>query len=212
MVTLDKKLYDYEQMTRETVALTIVKCLTKNAQHNKSSQNTIIPIIEELGGTLANGTPIPPSLFTVNYDRGFPIASEYGAFVVVMPQDFASALIALDIVIEFKGQQGIPYAVKPEPYVIKEQLRAKAIDTIKWLWIDVPKGYTPTDAALEAKITNELAKRAKLQLTKFYRPKLKGTAIQRHRQKRTITTQHQTTTITILGSTSAQEHNLSLDP
>jgi len=180
-LTLNKKKGDYTQMIKTTVALVIEKCTNPAAQHHGAAADAIMPIIQQLGGTLTNGEAIEESDFTAAYDRGFPKTSSFGSFIVNMPEDFATVLLSKGTKITFYAQSGVAYRCIPGNFEISERVQEKDGSTIRWAWIDIPKFYTQSDEALETKISNELAKRAFLKLTKFYRPCIKGTKIKDNR-------------------------------
>ena len=137
--------------------------------------------IQQLGGTLAGGEAIEEDIFTAAYDRGFPKTSKFGSFILNMPEAFAAVLLNKAPKITFYAQSGVAYRCVPEAFEITEKLKDTDGDTIRWAWIDIPKFYTQSDQALETKISNELAKRAFIKLTKFYRPCIKGTKIKDNR-------------------------------
>jgi hypothetical protein len=168
-------------MIKTTIALTIEKCTNPAAQHHSAAADAVMPIIQQLGGTLEGGEAIEESVFTAAYDRGFPKGSNFGSFILNMPQDFATILLNKSIKITFYAQTGVAYRCTPEAFEVSERIQNKDGDTIRWAWIDIPKFYTQTDEALETKISNELAKRANIKLTKFYRPCVKGTKIKDNR-------------------------------
>ena len=179
-IRLDLKAFEYVQMEKTALALTIVQCTKPSAQHQLSVGDTIYPIILALGTTLDDGSDIDEALFTASYDRSYPLDSPYGSFVVVMPEAFALKLRqeANNNSLTIRGHADVYYKVDIHEYDDDTEKTAnKNRDTIKWAWVDIPKGYTQSDAALEAKIKNEFAKRAKLQVTKFLHPTLKNTKI-----------------------------------
>ena len=175
---LNLRAFEYEQMDKVAVALHIIECNKDDAQHNINAPETIFPVIRELGGTLQSGQPIDAALFNSNYDRSFPADDKFGSFVVVMPEAFAMRLYQFCQRITIIGKDGTGYRVTPIPYEdTKAEKRIVDTDTIKWAWIDIPKGYTKSKAALEAQVTNELNKRAGLKVTKFQRPNVQDTII-----------------------------------
>jgi hypothetical protein len=180
MIRLDLKPFEYAQMEKVALALTIMQCTNPGAQHQLSVGDTIYPIILALGSTLDDDSEIDESLFSASYDRAYPSGSPHGSFVVVMPEAFALKLrqSTNGTTLTIRGHAETFYKVDIHEYDDDtEKTSNKNRDTVKWAWIDIPKGYTQSNAALEAKVTNEFAKRAKLQITKFYRPTLKGTKI-----------------------------------